>query len=219
MKKKNNDGFYVAIGMFFVLSICILLGFCGEEIISEVDMFDKVMIFILKVIGLIFLGAIFVYAVIVCISDFSFDIKNYLSLKNDEWKLISVIGKNKSYSHIIFDKNIDTFDSSYGYEKLKNVIFYSENLKIKREAFSNCKKLQQITFYENPSYIEKDAFLGCESLSLIRFYGTKEEWESHKIFIPSNPKIEFLGNSENKITMNKTKIDLNYNGTINIRNR
>lgn len=218
MSQKNNDGFYLAIGMFFVLSICILFGLCGEEIFSEVDMFDKVMFFILKVIGLIFLGAIFVYAVIVCISDFSFDIKNYLSLKNDEWKLISVIGKNKSYSHIIFDKNIDTFDSSYGYEKLKNVIFYSENLKIKREAFSNCKKLQQITFYEMPSYIEKDAFLGCESLSLIRFYGTKEQWESHKIFIPSNPKIEFLGNSENKITMNKTKIDLNCNGTINIRN-
>ena len=204
MKKKNNDGFYVAIGMFFVLSICILLGFCGEEIISEVDMFDKVIILILKGICLFFVIILLVWGCKMYISEFGVI---------EEYTFASDMKKGKKYTAIIFENEIP---SNKTFKYLKKVIFYST--KIKSKVFSCCKSLKEVTLYDNKN-IEKDAFLGCESLSLIRFYGTKEEWESHKIFIPSNPKIEFLGNSENKITINKTKIDLNYNGTINIRNR
>ena len=70
MSKKNNDGLYLAIGMFFVLSICILLGFCGEEIISEVDMFDKVIILILKGICLFFVIILLVWGCKMYISEF-----------------------------------------------------------------------------------------------------------------------------------------------------
>ena len=103
---------------------------------------------------------------------------------------------------------------------IEKVVCYLDNSEIKSKAFSNCKELKQITFYSNPKNIAKDAFLGCSNLSLIRFYGTKQQWESHQIFIPSNPKIEFISteSSSNK-TVEKMKVDLNWNGIINIKHR
>ena len=97
MSKKNNDGLYLAIGMFFVLSICILLGFCGEEIISEVDMFDKVIILILKGICLFFVIILLVWGCKMYISEFGVI---------EEYTFASDMKKGKKYTAIIFENEI-----------------------------------------------------------------------------------------------------------------
>ena len=216
MKSDNNDGFLLSIGMLFILSIFVVFVMCGKDIFNKPIMCDKLFQFIAKLIGLAFIGLIVIYGVIVAISDYT----QKVSFESDDWQLESVIGTYTDYSHIIFDESVKVFDKNFGYEKVKNVIFYSKELTIKKLAFSNCKKLKQITFYANPKSIAKDAFLGCSKLSLIRFYGKKEDWEKYQIFIPSNPKIEFISteSSSNK-TVEKMKVDLNCNGIINIKHR
>ena len=56
--------------------------------------------------------------------------------------------------------------------------------------------------------IEKDAFLSCDKLSLIRVYGTKDDWDKLKIFIPSNPKIEFIPPIITDEKLNKIEMQL-----------
>lgn len=205
MNKKNNDGFYLAIGMFLVVSICVIFAMCGKEIISEVDMFDKVIGYILKGLGLAIAVTFLVWGIKLYVCDFN---------KIDEWTFSSKIENGKKYTSIIFDN--DSVFTNHKY--IEKVVCYLDNSKIKSKAFSNCKKLKQITFYKNPKTIANDAFLGCSKLSCITIYGKKEDWEKHKIIIPSNPKIEFISCPENKTTINKTEIDLKCNGTINIKN-
>ena len=77
-------------------------------------------------------GLIVIYGVIVAISDYT----QKVSFESDDWQLESVIGTYTDYSHIIFDESVKVFDKNFGYEKVKNVIFYSKELTIKKLAFS-----------------------------------------------------------------------------------
>ena len=207
MNKKNNDGFYLALGMFLVVSICVIFAMCGKEIICEVDMFDKVIGYILKGLGLLFFITLVVWGCGIYFCNFN---------KIDDWTFSSKIEKGKKYTSIILDNESVFTNHKY----IEKVVCYLDNSEIKSKAFSNCKKLKQITFYSNPKSIAKDAFLGCSKLSLIRFYGKKEDWDKHQIFIPSNPKIEFISTeSSSNNTVEKMKVDLNCNGTINIKHR
>ena len=53
--------------------------------------------------------------------------------------------------------------------------------------------------YNKSKELNIRAFVG-PVVSQDRFYGKKEDWDKHKIFIPSNPKIEFISteSSSNK---------------------
>ena len=209
MNRRNNDGFYLALGMFLVVSICVIFAMCGKEIIRKVDMFDKIIGYILKGFGLLIAATLLVWGCKLYFCDFGII---------DEWTLASSIDKKKSkkYTAIIFDESAP---NGKFYKNVENAVFYSSTIKIDSKAFANCKKLKQIIFYEKPE-IDKDAFIGCSNLSRITIYGKKEDWDNHKIFIPSNPKIEFISteSSSNK-TVEKIKVDLNCNGTINIKHR
>ena len=209
MNRRINDGFYLALGMFLVVSICVIFAMCGKEIIREVDMFDKIIGYILKGFGLLIATTLLVWGCKLYICDFGII---------DEWTLASSIDekKSKKYTAIIFDESAP---NGKFYKNVENAVFYSSTIKIDSKAFANCKKLKQIIFYEKPE-IDKDAFIGCSNLSRITIYGKKEDWDNHKIFIPSNPKIEFISteSSSNK-TVEKIKVDLNCNGTINIKHR
>ena len=209
MNRRNNDGFYLALGMFLVVSICVIFAMCGKEIIREVDMFDKIIGYILKGFGLLIATTLLVWGCKLYICDFGII---------DEWTLASSIDKKKSkkYTAIIFDESAP---NGKFYKNVENAVFYSKEKEIKSKAFANCKKLKQIIFYEKPE-IDKDAFIGCSNLSRITIYGKKEDWDNHQIFIPSNPKIEFISteSSSNK-TVEKMKVDLNCNGIINIKHR
>lgn len=210
MNRRNNDGFYLALGMFLVVSICVIFAMCGKEIIREVDMFDKIIGYILKGVGLLIATTLLVWGCKLYICDFGII---------DEWTLASSIDKKKceNYRSIIFDV---PSPSGKIYKNLEKAVFYSTELEIQSKAFSKCKELKQITFYSNPKSIAKDAFLGCSNLSRITIYGKKEDWDNHKIFIPSNPKIEFISTeSSSNNTVEKMKVDLNCNGTINIKHR
>ena len=206
---KYNDGFCLTVGMFFVLFICILFGVCGADLVGKVSMFDKIEIFILRIIVLVFFSVILVFGFINCIWKFVLEIRNV-----DEWQHITLIGQGKTKKNLIFGTEIKCFDCSYGYDNLEKAIFYSDDLHINSKAFSNCKNLKEITLYENPKEIAKNAFLGCENLSLIRFYGTKEDWNMHKVFIPSNPKIEFIQVENPK---KNTQLNIECNGIIEIQ--
>lgn len=209
MNRRNNDGFYLALGMFLVVSICVIFAMCGKEIIREVDMFDKIIGYILKGFGLLIATTLLVWGCKLYICDFGII---------DEWTLASSIDekKSKKYTAIIFDESAP---NGKFYKNVENAVFYSKEKEIKSKAFANCKKLKQIIFYEKPE-IDKDAFIGCSNLSRITIYGKKEDWDNHQIFIPSNPKIEFISteSSSNK-TVEKMKVDLNCNGIINIKHR
>lgn len=210
MNRRNNDGFYLALGMFLVVSICVIFAMCGKEIIREVDMFDKIIGYILKGFGLLIATTLLVWGCKLYICDFGII---------DEWTLASSIDekKSKKYTALIFDESAP---NGKFYKNVENAVFYSSTIKIDSKAFANCKELKQITFYSNPKSIAKDAFLGCSKLSLIRFYGKKEDWDNHQIFILSNPKIEFISTeSSSNNTVEKMKVDLNCNGTINIKHR
>ena len=200
----KNDGFYLTMGMFFVLFVCILFGVCGADLVRGNSMFDKVILRIINGFVLLIFLSLFICGCKIYFSDFGV-IRDFT--------FVSDMKNNKKYTSLIFDKNIQ---EAKRYKYLEKVIFYSDELHINSKAFSNCKNLKEITLYENPKEIAKDAFLGCENLSLIRFYGTKEDWEKHKIFIPSNPKIEFLSihNEDKKKENPKTNIECN--GTITI---
>lgn len=209
MNRRNNDGFYLALGMFLVVSICVIFAMCGKEIIREVDMFDKIIGYILKGFGLLIATTLLVWGCKLYICDFGII---------DEWTLASSIDekKSKKYTAIIFDESAP---NGKFYKNVENAVFYSKEKEIKSKAFANCKKLKQIIFYEKPE-IDKDAFIGCSNLSRITIYGKKEDWDKHKIFIPSNPKIEFISTeSSSNNTVEKIKVDLNCNGTINIKHR
>ena len=212
MNSKKNDGFYLAIGMFAALSACVLCGICGKDLIREVGMLDKIMMFILKLIGLVFLTAVLVYGVIACIYNFCLDIKT-----PGKWKLVNNIGEYKNCQYVIFSEKVGSFPNDKYYSRLKHAVFYSSSLEIKNRAFSSCKKLKEITFYEIPKSIEKDAFLRCDRLSLIRVYGIKDNWDKLKIFIPSNPKIEFIPPiiTDEKLTEEKI-ININCEATLNV---
>lgn len=181
MNRRNNDGFYLALGMFLVVSICVIFAMCGKEIIREVDMFDKIIGYILKGFGLLIATTLLVWGCKLYICDFGII---------DEWTFSSSIDekKSKKYTAIIFDESAP---NGKFYKNVENAVFYSKEKEIKSKAFANCKKLKQIIFYEKPE-IDKDAFIGCSNLSRITIYGKKEDWDNHKIFIPSNPKIEFI---------------------------
>ena len=210
MNRRNNDGFYLALGMFLVVSICVIFAMCGKEIIRKVDMFDKIIGYILKGFGLLIATTLLVWGFKLYFCDFGII---------NEWTLASSIDEKKceNYTSIIFDVPLS---SGKIYKNLEKAVFYSTELEIQSKTFSNCKKLKQITFYSNPISIAKDAFLGCSKLSLIRFYGKKEDWDNHQIFIPSNPKIEFISTEySSNNTVEKMKVDLNCNGTINIKHR
>lgn len=216
MNIKKSDEFYLATGMFVVLSACVVCGICGKDLIKEVNMLDKIMIFILKLIGMTFFSAVLIYGLIACINNFVADCQ-----KPNKWKLASKIGDCKNCQYVIFDDKVKNFQpplKNNCYRNLKQAVFYAYRLEIQSRAFSNCEDLEEITFYEIPKSIEKDAFLGCDKLSLIRIYGTKEDWEKLKIYIPSNPKIEFIppSASEEKAIDKKT-IDVNCNATINVK--
>ena len=211
MNSKNNDGFYLTIGMFFVVSICILFAICGEDLIKEVCMFDKVFVFILKLIALVSLVIVVVFAFIVCISNFA----SSCNFKKN-WILLSENSDSKN-KYIIFDENVKKFPEDQKYKKLKCAVFYAKDVEIQTRAFSNCKDLTEITFYEIPTIIAKDAFLGCKKLSVIYFYGTKEEWELKKIFIPSNPRIDFVSTQKSEKKQDQNIINVNCSGTVNIK--
>lgn len=181
MNRRNNDGFYLALGMFLVVSICVIFAMCGKEIIREVDMFDKIIGYILKGFGLLIATTLLVWGFKLYFCDFGII---------DEWTLASSIDKknSKKYTAIIFDESAP---NGKFYKNVENAVFYSKEKEIKSKAFANCKKLKQIIFYEKPE-IDKDAFIGCSNLSRITIYGKKEDWDKHQIFIPSNPKIEFI---------------------------
>ena len=209
MNRRNNDGFYLALGMFLVVSICVIFAMCGKEIIRKVDMFDKIIGYILKGFGLLIAATLLVWGCKLYFCDFGII---------DEWTLASSIDKKKSkkYTAIIFDESAP---NGKFYKNVENAVFYSKEKEIKSKAFANCKKLKQIIFYEKPE-IDKDAFIGCSNLSRITIYGKKEDWDKHQIFIPSNPKIEFISTeSSSNNTVEKMKVDLNCNGTINIKHR
>lgn len=209
MNRRNNDGFYLALGMFLVVSICVIFAMCGKEIIREVDMFDKIIGYILKGFGLLIATTLLVWGCKLYICDFGII---------DEWTLASSIDekKSKKYTAIIFDESAP---NGKFYKNVENAVFYSKEKEIKSKAFANCKKLKQIIFYEKPE-IDKDAFIGCSNLSRITIYGKKEDWKQQEIFIPSNPKIEFISTeSSSNNTVEKMKVDLNCNGTINIKHR
>ena len=210
MNRRNNDGFYLALGMFLVVSICVIFSMCGKEIIRKVDMFDKIIGYILKGFGLLIATTLLVWGYKLYFCDFGII---------NEWTLASSIDKKKSkkYTAIIFDESAP---NGKFYKNVENAVFYSKEKEIKSKAFANCKKLKQITFYKKPKSIAKDAFLGCSNLSCITIYGKKEDWKQQEIIIPSNPKIEFISteSSSNK-TVEKMKVDLNCNGTINIKHR
>ena len=209
MNRRNNDGFYLALGMFLVVSICVIFSMCGKEIIRKVDMFDKIIGYILKGFGLLIAATLLVWGCKLYFCDFGII---------DEWTLASSIDKKKSkkYTAIIFDESAP---NGKFYKNVENAVFYSKEKEIKSKAFANCKKLKQIIFYEKPE-IDKDAFIGCSNLSRITIYGKKEDWDNHQIFIPSNPKIEFISTeSSSNNTVEKMKVDLNCNGTINIKHR
>ena len=209
MNRRNNDGFYLALGMFLVVSICVIFAMCGKEIIREVDMFDKIIGYILKGFGLLIATTLLVWGCKLYICDFGII---------DEWTFASSIDekKSKKYTAIIFDESAP---NGKFYKNVENAVFYSSTKKIDSKAFANCKKLKQIIFYEKPE-IDKDAFIGCSNLSRITIYGKKEDWKQQEIIIPSNPKIEFISteSSSNK-TVEKMKVDLNCNGIINIKHR
>lgn len=181
MNRRNNDGFYLALGMFLVVSICVIFAMCGKEIIREVDMFDKIIGYILKGFGLLIAATLLVWGFKLYFCNFGII---------NEWTLASSIDKKKSkkYTAIIFDESAP---NGKFYKNVENAVFYSSTIKIDSKAFANCKKLKQIIFYEKPE-IDKDAFIGCSNLSRITIYGEKNKWELHQIFIPSNPKIEFI---------------------------
>ena len=185
MNRRNNDGFYLALGMFLVVSICVIFAMCGKEIISEVNVFDKIIGYILKGFGLAIAVTFLVWGFGIYFCDFN---------KIDEWTFSSKIENGKKYTSIIFDNESVFTNHKY----IEKVVCYLDNSEIKSKAFSSCKNLKEITFYKNPKKIENDAFLCCSNLSLIYFYGSKEDWEKHKIIIPSNPKIEFISCPENK---------------------
>ena len=209
MNRRNNDGFYLALGMFLVVSICVIFSMCGKEIIRKVDMFDKIIGYILKGFGLLIATTLLVWGCKLYICDFGII---------DEWTFSSSIDekKSKKYTAIIFDESAP---NGKFYKNVENAVFYSKEKEIKSKAFANCKKLKQIIFYEKPE-IDKDAFIGCSNLSRITIYGKKEDWDNHQIFIPSNPKIEFISTeSSSNNTVEKMKVDLNCNGTINIKHR
>ena len=209
MNRRNNDGFYLALGMFLVVSICVIFAMCGKEIIREVDMFDKIIGYILKGFGLLIATTLLVWGCKLYICDFGII---------DEWTFASSINekKSKKYTAIIFDESAP---NGKFYKNVENAVFYSKEKEIKSKALANCKKLKQIIFYEKPE-IDKDAFIGCSNLSRITIYGKKEDWDKHQIFIPSNPKIEFISTeSSSNNTVEKMKVDLNCNGTINIKHR
>lgn len=209
MNRRNNDGFYLALGMFLVVSICVIFAMCGKEIIRKVDMFDKIIGYILKGFGLLIAATLLVWGCKLYICDFGII---------DEWTLASSIDKKKSkkYTAIIFDESAP---NGKFYKNVENAVFYSKEKEIKSKAFANCKKLKQITFYEKPE-IDKDAFIGCSNLSRITIYGKKEDWDNHQIFIPNNPKIEFISTeSSSNNTVEKMKVDLNCNGIINKKHR
>lgn len=212
MNSKKNDGFYLAIGMFVALSACVLCGICGKDLIREVGMLDKIMMFILKLIGLVFLTAVLVYGVIACIYNFCSDVKT-----PGKWNLVDNIGECKNCQYVIFSEKVDFFPNDKCYSRLKHAVFYSNKLGIQSRAFSECEELEEITFYEIPKKIEKDAFLSCDKLSLIRVYGTKDDWDKLKIFIPSNPKIEFIPPiiTDEKLTEEKI-ININCEATLNV---
>lgn len=211
MNSKNNDGFYLTIGMFFVVSICILFAICGEDLIKEVCMFDKVLVFILKLIALVSLVIVVVFAFIACIGNFA----SSCNFKKN-WILLSENSDSES-KYIIFDENVKKFPEGKKYKKLKCTVFYAEGLEIQTKAFSNCKDLTEVTFYGKLNGVAKDAFLGCKKLSVIYFYGTKEEWEAKKIFIPSNPRIEFIPIPESEKKQDQNIINVNCSGTVNIK--
>ena len=152
---KYNDGFYLTVGMFFVLFICIFFGICGADLVRKFCMFDKIEFFILKLIVLVFFSVILVFGFINCIWGFVVDMKTI-----DEWQHITTIGQARNKKNIIFGSEIKSFDCTYGYDNLEKAIFYSDELHINKAAFSNSKNLKEITFYENPKEIAKDAFLG-----------------------------------------------------------
>lgn len=181
MNRRNNDGFYLALGMFLVVSICVIFAMCGKEIIRKVDMFDKIIGYILKGFGLLIATTLLVWGFKLYFCDFGII---------NEWTLASSIDKKKSkkYTAIIFDESAP---NGKFYKNVENAVFYSSTIKIDSKAFANCKKLKQIIFYEKPE-IDKDAFLGCSNLSCITIYGKKEDWKQQEIIIPSNPKIEFI---------------------------
>lgn len=209
MNRRNNDGFYLALGMFLVVSICVIFSMCGKEIIRKVDMFDKIIGYILKGFGLLIATTLLVWGYKLYFCDFGII---------DEWTFSSSIDekKSKKYTAIIFDESAP---NGKFYKNVENAVFYSKEKEIKSKAFANCKKLKQIIFYEKPE-IDKDAFIGCSNLSRITIYGKKEDWDNHQIFIPSNPKIEFISTeSSSNNTVEKMKVDLNCNGTINIKHR
>ncbi len=207
MNKRNNDGFYLALGMFLIVSICVLFAMCGKEIISEVNMFDRIIGFILKGLGLLIAITFIVWGIKLYFCDIAII---------DEWTLASAMKDNKKYASIIFDEDI-SFEKNY--KHLEKAVFYSKTKKIDSKAFANCKRLKQITFYEIPKTVAKDAFIGCSNLSRITIYGTKDVWKGQELIILSNPKIEFISSSGSTNNVEKMKVDLNCNGTINIKNR
>ena len=142
---KYNDGFCLTVGFFFVLFICILFGVCGADLVRKITMFDKIEVFILKIIVLVFFSVILVFGFINCIWKFVLEIRNV-----DEWQHITLIGQGKIEKNLIFGTEIKSFDCSYGYDNLEKAIFYSDDLHINSKAFSNCKNLKEITLYENP---------------------------------------------------------------------
>jgi magnesium-transporting ATPase (P-type) len=95
----------------------------------------------------------------------------------------------------------------YESEKKFSAVFYSKEKEIKSKAFANCKKLKQIIFYEKPE-IDKDAFIGCSNLSRITIYGEKNKWEEQELFIPSNPKIEFISTIKNENKKVEASMDI-----------
>lgn len=213
MNGKKNDGFYLAIGMLVVLSICVLCGICGKDLIREVGMLDKIMVFILKLIGFVFFTAVLVYGVIACIYNFYLDIKT-----PDKWMVIKNTSEYKNCQYVIFSEEVGSFPNDKCYSRLKHAVFYSSELEIQSRAFSECEELEEIIFYEIPKKIEKDAFLSCDKLSLIRVYGTKKDWDKLKIFIPSNPKIEFIPPviTDEKTTEKEKIININCEATLNV---
>lgn len=205
MNSKNNDGFYLTIGMFFVVSICILFAICGEDLIKEVCMFDKVMIRILIGFALAVFLTLFVWGCKIYFSDF-----NVIN----EWTLASVMKDNKKYTAIIFDEAVSP---EKNYIDLEKAVFYSKTTKIGSKVFAGCQNLKEVIFYEDPMIIESDAFIGCTNLARITFYGTKKNFDEYKIFIPSNPRIEFIPIPESEKKQEQNIINVNCSGTVNIK--
>lgn len=121
MNRRNNDGFYLALGMFLVVSICVIFAMCGKEIIREVDMFDKIIGYILKGFGLLIATTLLVWGCKLYICDFGII---------DEWTLASSIDekKSKKYTAIIFDESAP---NGKFYKNVENAVFYSKEKEIK----------------------------------------------------------------------------------------